>query len=401
MMCHGANLLPENLETGEYKIGGTAEIDDLEPYYVVAYADDTYGHLYNGIFSGINFYAYSDPALLRAFLLQVNQAGHTDYILNIFTVPKLALNGSPNGILDTDFTASGRNVSLTTLPSSLDGYTPKNQKLRTYPFIYLGFNPSGGSSAIYRYEDFTNATPTFKLISEVNPNPVVAVIPQNYRGMTGDNMADIGTIQGYPTISWSNDVFNTWLAQNKEIVKLQTEQETANWQYDQISNLTNMASNTTKGAMKGDILGLISGTVSTGLDYARSNTNYDYFIKNQMAQIEKQRKLPNTANFGSSNATLIGYSLFDKNIFSRYTIKRQFAERIDKFFDMYGYLTNQVKIPNLNNRTYWNYIKTIGANIIGNIPQNDLQTFKDIFDNGVTLWHNPNTFLDYSQNNRT
>lgn len=38
----GANLLPETLETGEYKVGGTAEIDDLEPWYIVAYAEDTY-----------------------------------------------------------------------------------------------------------------------------------------------------------------------------------------------------------------------------------------------------------------------------------------------------------------------------------------------------------------------
>ena len=96
----------------------------------------------------------------------------------------------------------------------------------------------------------------------------------------------------------------------------------------------------------------------------------------------------------------MGYDLNNKNIFTRYTIKKQFAERIDKFFDMYGYLTNTVKIPNLNNRPNWNYVKTIGANIIADIPQQDLQILKDMFNNGVTLWHNKDTFLDYSQNNR-
>lgn len=96
----------------------------------------------------------------------------------------------------------------------------------------------------------------------------------------------------------------------------------------------------------------------------------------------------------------MGYDYIDNSIFTRYSIKRQFAERIDKFFDMYGYLTNTLKVPNLNNRPNWNYIKTIGCNIIGDIPQNDLQTIKSIFDNGITLWHNTSTFLDYSQNNR-
>ena len=131
-----------------------------------------------------------------------------------------------------------------------------------------------------------------------------------------------------------------------------------------------------------------------------NEVNHDFYIKQQMAQIEKQALLPDKVNMSSSNATLIGYNLIDKNIFTRYTIKSQFAQRIDKYFDMYGYLTNTVKTPNLNNRPNWNYIKTIGANILGDILQEDLQTIKQFFDNGITLWHNTNTFLDYSQNNR-
>ena len=100
----------------------------------------------------------------------------------------------------------------------------------------------------------------------------------------------------------------------------------------------------------------------------------------------------------------IGYEYMNSDVFTRYSIKRQFAERIDLYFDMYGYQTNTLKLPNLNNRPNWNYVKTLGLNILqktgSNVPQEDLQTFKDIFDEGVTLWHNPATFLDYSQNNR-
>ena len=40
---HGANLYPEGLETGEYKVGGNpAEIDGLNPVYIVAYAEDSF-----------------------------------------------------------------------------------------------------------------------------------------------------------------------------------------------------------------------------------------------------------------------------------------------------------------------------------------------------------------------
>ena len=72
---------------------------------------------------------------------------------------------------------------------------------------------------------------------------------------------------------------------------------------------------------------------------------------------------------------------------------------IDNYFSMFGYKTNKVKLPNLNNRTNWNYVKTINCNLLGDIPQTDMQELKELFNNGVTLWHNPSTFLDYSQNN--
>lgn len=74
-MFHGANLLPEGLETGEYKVGGTAEIDDLEPWYVVAYANnEDFGFKVNGIYSGIKYYVFSDAEALRGFIVQISLA---------------------------------------------------------------------------------------------------------------------------------------------------------------------------------------------------------------------------------------------------------------------------------------------------------------------------------------
>ena len=110
--------------------------------------------------------------------------------------------------------------------------------------------------------------------------------------------------------------------------------------------------------------------------------------------------LPNSSHGGSGNTTLLGYNLLDDSIITRFCIKFEFAKNIDAYFDMYGYQTNELKTPNLNNRPNWNYVKTAGANIIADIPQNDLQEIKNLFDNGITLWHNPLTFLDYSQNNK-
>lgn len=287
--------------------------------------------------------------------------------------------------------------NLVSTPAIIDGYTPKNNKLRTYPYLYLGFNPQNGTKNIYRYEDFANGTPSFKIISEINPNPTIQFIPQNYRGVSGDNVNDSSTMGGYPNVSYTTDVYNIWLAQNSEIINLQMEQEQYNYEISAIKGGINMTQGLVS-AGTGNVSG-VTDTVNSTLDLMSLDKNHEYYIKNQMAQVEKQKLLPNSATMGSSNSTLLGYDLMTNQIFARYNIKQEYAKRIDNYFSMFGYLTNDVKLPNLNNRSNWNYVKTIGANIIGNIPQMDLQMLKTMFDNGITLWHTTTNFLDYSQNN--
>ena len=411
----GANLIPEGLELGEPKVEGTAEFDELEPVYLVAFSGDKFqenninknGYQYNGIYSSVAFILTN---ITGTALGIINQQGDGDKILTVFSVPKLAVASQvPEDTEGTHYyyakilESNKENPIVKTLvstPSNLDGYTPKNQKLRSYPYLYVGFNPSNGSQKIYRYEDFLNGTPSFKLISEVNPNPSVYFIPQNYRGSSGDSMSDIASLNGYPTISYKNDVYNTWLAQNSEIMSIQMQQEQFNYEVNAVKGGINTVGSLIGNAVSGDVGGALTGSINSGVDLASNDVNHEFYIQNMLAQVERQKLLPDNANLSSSNATLLGYELADKNIFTRYTIKSQFAKRIDKFFDMYGYLTNEVKVPNLNNRPNWNYVKTIGANIIADIPQNDLQTLKNLFDSGITLWHNTNTFLDYSQNNR-
>lgn len=161
-----------------------------------------------------------------------------------------------------------------------------------------------------------------------------------------------------------------------------------------------LGSNIASGKIASGVSGLMMDTGTIGFSAAANEKNHELNIREQMAQVEAQALIPNQVSLSSSNATLLGYDLLDDNIFTRYSIKRQFAERIDKYFDLYGYQTNTLKIPNINNRPNWNYIKTLNANINGNIPQMDLAEIKELFNSGITLWHNPQNFKNYSANNR-
>lgn len=122
-------------------------------------------------------------------------------------------------------------------------------------------------------------------------------------------------------------------------------------------------------------------------------------IKNKLAEVYAHSLSPYTAK-GNTNGGDIN-TCSGRNGFSFYkmSIKQEYAKIIDDFFSMYGYKVNEVKIPNITGRQNWNYVKTIDCNLLGDIPQEDMQKLKDIFNTGVTFWHNPNTFLDYSQSN--
>lgn len=282
-------------------------------------------------------------------------------------------------------------------------------KLKQYPYCYLGFTPTNGQQSIFRYEDFNNGTPSFKLISEINPNPSVYFIPKNYKGSSGVNISESVITNGYPSIAYKTDFFSNWIAQNSSIVNF---------------NKDRMVTDYYMGVTKGGI-NLMSNAIGTAIGLATENNiggnmigqgvNYLFDswagkektqmgIEEQMLQVEKQTMLPNKGAVGGSNATLLGYDYMNSDVFTRYTIKRQFAERIDQYFDMYGYKRNTLKVPSMNSRPNWNYVKTIGCNILQkdgySVPQEDLQEIKSLFDSGITLWHNPLTFLDYSQNNR-
>lgn len=411
----GANLIPENLETGEFKVAGTANVTGLSPVYVCAYSGNslsmgggTYNFpsysIVNGIFSSVIFLVALDNAGLNSLYTALLTGNQSEKVVALFTIPSFAVDSSNlTNLSGSVYYVAGKanaiSKTLVSTPASLDGYTPKNAKLRTYPYMYVGFNPPNGTSKIYRYEDFSNGTPTFKFVSEVNPNPSVYMIPQNYRGQSGDSLSDSATLNGYPQLASRVDVYNSWLAENTGILSVQQNQAYTNTMYDVYGGAAGLISNVFGSAFSGNFGGL-ADVASSALNMYKTANNYDYYIQMVNAQKEKQAMLPDNVSLGGSNATLLGYDLMDNNIFTRYNIKYQFAKRIDDYFSMFGYQTNELKVPNINNRPNWNYVKTQGINLIGNIPNEDLEIIKTLFNSGVTLWHNPSTFLDYSQNNR-
>ena len=99
---------------------------------------------------------------------------------------------------------------------------------------------------------------------------------------------------------------------------------------------------------------------------------------------------------GSSAMTALGLKDF---AFCHMHIRGEFARIIDEYWNVYGYPVHRVKLPNISNRPHWNYIKTIGVNIVGNVPTDDLAKIKSCYNNGITFWKNGNEIGSYDLDN--
>ena len=80
-------------------------------------------------------------------------------------------------------------------------------------------------------------------------------------------------------------------------------------------------------------------------------------------------------------------------------VSAEYAKVIDDYFDMYGYATRSVKVPNRSARPHWNYVKTNGCVLSGNAPADDVRKICSIYDDGITFWKNPSEVGNYSLDN--
>lgn len=77
----------------------------------------------------------------------------------------------------------------------------------------------------------------------------------------------------------------------------------------------------------------------------------------------------------------------------------EYQNKLKQIFNIRGYATNLIELPNLHTRKSWNYIQTVKCNIVSHdIDVVDLERIKQCFNNGITLWHTKD-IANYTLNN--
>lgn len=439
----GANTLNEDLGTGELIINGYDSVYNASPaasggdWYIVLQVTElfvvegndedslkamTQRRVYNGIVQGCYtvVLAYNNVGILSlgTILGWYDSYGKADAVVSMFAIPASVVPDATTGWFasqmrykDDPILEDPKHVAIFGVPaatfgtvslqdvtvsrnSTIDGYSPANNKLFTWPFNYMLVNNNNGVIKDYRYEDFANpSSVTFNGRAALTNGGSIRLFPKNYKRQNDSTaMWSFGLAgQVYPTLSWQSDYYLNWLAQNQNAMN--TERT-----FSVIGAVTGSAASIASGVAQA-AGGNVAGGVISAVSGVANNVVSAVHTAKSLADQEHQAEIVPAQMRGSSSGDL---NLTHGNtgfVVYKMSIRAEVARMIDSYFSMYGYKVSALKTPNLTGRRNWNYVKTAQCNIIGDIPTADVEELKTIFNNGITLWHNTVTFMDYSQSN--
>lgn len=379
----GLHRLDEGLNVGQVTVNSMEEIDDIKDIVIIIGTTidpterdsqtnkfvDVQGDIYSYLYSGLSLFQVT-KSQLNLIIEQFALEGQSDGLKVIFTVPR-------NMVADYDPTTFRLDAPIpvkVTYPVTpayvIDGYSPKNNKLKVFPYNFIEVINNQGGSVNYRYEDFnlSGGNMLFEYTCGLAPNPTIMLRPQDYNGIYEAYNEGI-SLSGFPLCSWTSDLYNNWKAQN------------------QVSNALGIGQGALSlgtGVATGNIIGAFAGIQS---------------IASSIGSFYEKSILPNPLSGSTSGSDSIASETLTFT-FLKKSVRYETAKVIDNFFTRFGYKVNELKVPNLSSRVNWNYIKCSETNIFGDINGNDLKKINDIFKNGVTFWHN-DVVGNYSLSNPT
>lgn len=398
----GDNLVPENLNLGEYIVDTPQTSGHMTNYSTVVASmldseyQDAVGRMYTNVYSGLNFIPFRtylqntpdvDPSTQQPYLdTEINllidyleQAVHdqgAEAIQSIFTMPDDFIPSTQrrNNQTSDTYGATQQQVYISWKPSvtssSIDGYSPvRNKKLFTYPYYFLYVSTPSGNNAVFPYEYFEYSNTQghltdimFNMYGNFCPNPEVKLVPANYKG-ANYNYAEALKIKAGTQCAWSCNSYEAWQAY------------TASY----LPGLVGSAAEVAFGSPSVKAMG--------GLSLVHQ-------VSNMMGEMVKASIDPRQAKGNSDGNIDISAGQNDFYFWNKH-IRAEFAEKIDSYFSRFGYAINAIQTPNIHAREKWTFIKTIDCNIEGDIPANDLIEIRKIFDNGIAFWADVANFGNY------
>lgn len=315
--------------------------------------------------------------------------------------------------------------------------TYEESKLLMYPYTVIELTDMQGNTATLKPQNFDEKELSFNIRACISSQPKTAIYPRKYLGNTtgsvadftggivNNNICDVPIVDDY-TASYMQANRNSIATTNKYAMDNALRGVYQNTMNNRLDNAildkqqsyteSDMYMGMASSALSLNLGGVLSSAYQAVKDYdlregqrAKVNLNNKFANQNLMINAEQsigltQAKIQDINNIPPTVSNLGNNTMFDtgwKNMHFYVmvkTVRDEYATQLTNYFKMFGYKVNKLEVPNLKSRESYNYIKTIDANIVGNIPSNDLTAIKGIFDKGVTIWHT-DQIGDYSLSN--
>ena len=305
-------------------------------------------------------------------ILQISITARQPYAdpLTVNCYTPLALEGSFTLVATTDFN------------TSFQGYTPRNNKCNLYPYRMCYVTNNNGSEKIYKIERLGSGLK----IDQYVGIPSAMVLWCDYEGRDGGvasyNMQDAITFNDMPSVAWSSNEYDLYLAQHRNTIS-----------YNMVKSMVdygmNFASTGMQAGATGNAAGLVASAFGAFMDYKGRQA-----VFSDMKSIgETVHNLPSINTAGITKT--VGFTVYDRKVLI------SDARRIDSFFDRFGYRVDRIGTVTWNKRPDYDYIKTQGVCFTGNIPMKDKAKINALFDAGITIWHNSSRYGLYADSSNT
>lgn len=363
----GANTVPENVVMGDPV--NVASSNNYIPHKWYMYATQVFDEITQDGFSPIEP-GGTDNEVSGYYKIPLTSRAQASRLVDLYTRKgKLESLISMFALTDPSSASSSADYTIAR-PTAFGKYTPKNNKLLCYPYNYSTL-VLAGSETPYRYEWFADGVATFALKKPKYAGGSSYVFPVNYqnesRATSSFALENSVPTGAYPTASFGANAFQNYLVQYGPQLAV---------------GLIGQVVNIGASAATGNAGEAISAGVSIGQDIMDFRT----------------RSLNSQTVAGTQSVAQLAY---DTQLIIRINSKQilpEYAKIIDEYFTAFGYKVCRIKAPNITGRPSWNYVKTIGAQVSGNIPEYAETALKAMLNNGVTFWHT-NDVGNYSLNN--
>lgn len=376
----GDNIVDENLETGDYVLNSIDRTRLIGNYTIIIGAsvdqngdEVAGGDWVNNIYSGIVLHQFATAEAANSFIDDLTDKAKSDALVSAVMCPSsLIVQDDTPPITQSYQTAK----SLT----YIDGYTPKNKKLFTYPYNYLVVTNGQGNFATFRYEFWMANSQycTFQYGGVAGLQPECVLTPTEYKRFPQNNFdySQVLTINSFPKCAFNIDQYKAFLAQNSASIGV-----------DAVSTVASGVISTVGNVLTGNIFGAVhSGASAVERIADKVGYHIDY------AKKPTQSNGVTTGDFSAARR--------EKDFwFFKQSITANYARVIDDYFTMFGYAMREVKVPVMNARPKFTYVKTIDCVVHGDIPTDDCRAIEEMFNRGTRFWKNHTEIGNYTLNN--